>query len=203
MIESKNEEQKAMEQSNKSFNGKMAAFEVVSSSLLSQLQKKAQLTDELQDKLLRTLADWDNARKRMAKEKEEAIKLANTKILEALLPVIDNFEIGIHSSQKATDVQSVITGVQMVLSQLVQILKEEGLEPIEALGKPFDPNFHESLGFVETDKVEEGSVATQLRKGYMYKGRLLRAATVYVAKKPESAVKNDLPLEETEEDKTV
>ncbi|QSR87622.1 nucleotide exchange factor GrpE [Candidatus Methylacidiphilum infernorum] len=192
MTELKNKEEKAVEESAKGSNEK-PAFVVISSKLLSELEQKAQLCDESRDKLLRTLADWDNARKRMTKEKEEAIKLANAKILEALLPVIDNFEIGVQSSEKATDVRSVIDGVKMVLSQLVQILKEEGLEPLEAVGKPFDPNFHESLGFVETDKVEEGHVALQLRKGYMYKGRLLRAAAVYLAKKPEQ--KSDLPPE--------
>ncbi|QDQ43257.1 nucleotide exchange factor GrpE [Methylacidiphilum kamchatkense] len=176
-----------------------AAFVVVSSRLLSEWKQKAQQTDEMHEKLLRTLADWDNARKRISKEKEEAIKHANTQILQSLLPIIDNFEIGIQSSQKASDINSVLTGVKMVLSQFLQILKEEGVEPIEAVGKPFDPHFHESLGFVETDEVEEGHVASQLRKGYMYKGRLLRAAAVYVAKKPTAPSKEEVSSESKEE----
>ncbi len=160
------------------------AFSVVSRERIDQWRQRSREADELQDRLLRSLAEWENARKRLAKEKEDAIRLANSTLLQTLLPVIDNFFLGVEAAQNAGDGQSIAQGMKMILSQLQTLLREEGVEAIEAAGKPFDPHQHEAVGFVDTDQLEEGTVATQKRSGYLYKGRLLRPALVYVARKP-------------------
>ncbi|WP_231363829.1 nucleotide exchange factor GrpE [Verrucomicrobium sp. 3C] len=151
---------------------------------IDQWRQASREADEARDRLLRTLADWDNARKRLVKEKEDAIRLANTSLLQALLPVVDNFLLGVEAAKNATDGQSIVLGMQMILSQFQTLLREEGVEVIDAVGTPFDPHRHEAVGFVDTEEVEEGRVATQQRCGYLYKGRLLRPALVSVARKP-------------------
>lgn len=160
------------------------AFLVVSRERIDRWRQRSQEADEMQDRLLRTVAEWENARKRTAKEKEDAIRLANGSLLQALLPVVDNFLLGVEAAQNATDGQSIVQGMKMILSQLQTLLREEGVEGIDAVGKPFDPHRHEAVGFVDTEELEEGIVATQKRSGYLYKGRLLRPALVYVARKP-------------------
>ncbi|CAB4244299.1 Protein GrpE [Methylacidimicrobium sp. AP8] len=174
------------------------AFLVVSRERIERWRQRSREADELQDRLLRALADWDNARKRMAKEKEEAIRLANGAFLQALLPVLDNLVLGVEAAEKATDGRSIAQGMKMILSQLQALLREEGVEPVEAVGKPFDPHRHEAVGFVDTEELEEGIVATQKRSGYLYKGRLLRPALVYVARRPAPGGDSQEKREETE-----
>ncbi|MGD9896685.1 MAG: nucleotide exchange factor GrpE [Candidatus Methylacidiphilaceae bacterium] len=173
------------------------SFFVVSRERVERWRRRSQDADEMQDRLLRTLAEWENARKRMAKEKEDAIRLANASLLQNLLPVVDNFVLGVEAAQNAADSQSIAQGMKMILSQLQTLLREEGVEVIEAVGKPFDPHQQEAAGFVETDEVEEGIVATQKRSGYLYKGRLLRPALVYVSRKPSKSTEGRKEEEET------
>jgi len=136
---------------------------------------------ELKDRLLRAQADWDNSRKRILREKEEAVRYAGEALLEKLLPVLDNFEMGMQAAQTTTDAQ----GFAMVQSQLQGVLRDAGVETIESVGQPFDPHRHEALGHVESDEHPEEHVVTQMRKGYKLKDRLLRPASVFVAKTPE------------------
>lgn len=168
------------------YNDQNPAFVVVSSELLKKTEEMALKASELQDRLLRMSADWDNSRKRMQKEKEEALKYAAGDLFEQLLPVIDNFELGLLSAQNAQDAKSVAYGFQMVQLQLAQFLKENGLEAIDAIGQTFDPHLHEALGQQETTEHPEGTILNQTRKGYKLKDRLLRPAAVFVAKAPES-----------------
>ena len=146
-------------------------------------KEQAAKAAELQDKLMRTLAEWDNSRKRLAKEKEDSIRFANEALLETLLPIVDNFELGMQAAaaSAATDAKAIATGLQMVLGQLQNFLRESGLETIDAIGKPFDPHRQEAIGHQSSDKVPEGHVISQNRKGYLLKGKLLRAATVTVS----------------------
>jgi len=139
----------------------------------------------LKDRLLRAQADWDNSRKRILKEKEDAVRYAGEAFLERLLPVLDNFEMGMQAAKTATDAKAIAQGLEMVLSQFQQVLKDAGVETIDAVGKPFDPHRHEALGHHESEEHPEGHVLTQVRKGYKLKDRLLRAASVFVAKPPE------------------
>jgi molecular chaperone GrpE len=147
-------------------------------------QQAAQIA-ELKDRLLRTQAEWDNSRKRILKEKEESVRYAAENFIEKLLPVLDNFEAGMRAAQTATDPKSIAQGFEMVLAQLQQALREAGVETVDAVGHPFDPHRHEALGHHESEEHPEGHVITQMRKGYKLRDRLLRPASVFVAKAPE------------------
>jgi molecular chaperone GrpE len=152
---------------------------------ISAEEKLAAQVAELKDRLLRGQAEWENSRKRILREKEEAVRYANESFLERLLPVLDNFEIGMQAAQTATDAKAIAQGLEMVLAQFQQVLREAGVEAVDAVGHPFDPHRHEALGHHESDKHPEGHVMTQMRKGYKLKDRLLRPASVFVAKPPE------------------
>lgn len=153
---------------------------------LEALRQKAAKADEHWDRLLRVTADFDNFRKRAARERQEAVKFANEALLEKLVPVLDNFEMAMAAVNAPANgsAPSLQAGVAMIQQQLKGVLTEAGLEEIDALGKPFDPNWHEAVGQQESAEVAEGQVLQQLRKGYRLKDRLLRPATVIVAKKP-------------------
>jgi molecular chaperone GrpE len=107
-------------------------------------------------------------------------------LLEKLLPIVDNFEAALAAANNTSgaNVESLKTGVNMIHSQLKNFLSENGIEEIDAAGKPFDPNLHEAVSQRATDEVPEGHVAQQMRKGYRFRDRLLRPAMVVVAKKP-------------------
>lgn len=151
---------------------------------LEQLKLQAAKAAEHWDQLLRTTADFDNFKKRAARERQEAITYANTGLLQKLIPILDNFEAALAAVAGAQDAsaQSLQTGVSMIASQLRSALAESGLEEIDAAGKPFDPALHEAVSQQETDEVTEGHVVQQLRKGYKLRDRLLRPATVIVAR---------------------
>ena len=141
---------------------------------------------EYWDKLLRTTADFDNYKKRAARERQDAVKFANEGIIGTLIPVLDNFEMALAAtagSQNAA-IQSLQSGVAMIHQQLKKALSDAGLEEVDASNQPFDPNFHEAVSQQESADVPEGHVLQQLRKGYKLRDRLLRPATVVVAKKP-------------------
>ncbi len=155
---------------------------------LADLQSRAAKAQEHWDRLLRTTADFDNFKKRAAREKQDAIKYATESLLQKVIPVLDNFEMALAAAQNssATDLKSLQDGVAMIHSQLKSTLTDAGLEEVDATGKPFDPNMHEAVSQQESDKIAEGHVLQQLRKGYKLRERLLRPATVIVAKKPEA-----------------
>ena len=156
---------------------------------LEELKMRAAKADESWERLLRTTADFDNFKKRAAREKIEAAQYASFSLIQKLLPVLDNFEMALTAAQSAQSdkLASLQSGVVMIQQQLKAVLTETGLEEIDAAGKPFDPNFHEAISEQESADVGEGSVLLQLRKGYKFKDRLLRPATVIVAKKPAAA----------------
>jgi molecular chaperone GrpE len=149
------------------------------------LEEAQKQVAELKDRLLRSQAEWDNSRKRILREKEDAVRYAGEGLLEKLLPVLDNFDMGMQAAKTATDPKAIAQGFEMVQSQFQQFLKEAGVEAIDAVGQPFDPHRHEALGHHETADHPEGHVINQLRKGYKLKDRLLRPASVFVAKPPE------------------
>jgi molecular chaperone GrpE len=153
---------------------------------LTELKERAARADENWERLLRTSADFDNFKKRAAREKQEAIKYANENLLQKLMPVLDNFEMALSAAQKSSPDagQSLQAGVSMIFQQLKTALAEAGLEELDAIGKLFDPNFHEALSQQETSDVPDGQVVQQLRKGYKLRERLLRPASVVVAKQP-------------------
>jgi molecular chaperone GrpE len=153
---------------------------------LEELKQRAAKADEHWERLLRTTADFDNFKKRAAREKQDAIKFANESLLQKLVPILDNLDMALAATQanQAGDVKALQNGVNMIHQQLKNSLAEAGLEEIEAAGKPFDPNLHEAVSQRETTEVPEGQVVQQLRKGYKLRERLLRPATVVVATAP-------------------
>ena len=167
------------------------AYIVVSNEMFQAALAQAAQAVELKDRLLRAQAEWDNSRKRILREKEEAIRYAGEAFLERLLPVLDNFEMGLQAAKTATDAKAIAQGLEMVLAQFQQALRDAGVEVIDAVGHPFDPHRHEALGHHESDKHPEGYVLTQIRKGYKLKDRLLRAASVFVAKPSEGKQDKD------------
>ncbi|MDR1305243.1 MAG: nucleotide exchange factor GrpE [Verrucomicrobiales bacterium] len=158
--------------------------------LAKEVDQVAELTGKLaalQDKMLRTQADLDNYRKRMAREKDEAVKYANTDLLAALLPVIDNFELGLQAAEQGGDAKSILLGMQMVKTQLTRFLTDSGVAVIESVGRQFDPHLHEALSQQESADHADGVILSQQRKGYQLKDRLLRPAAVVVARQPGKA----------------
>jgi molecular chaperone GrpE len=150
------------------------------------LQKRAAKADEHWDRLLRATADFENFKKRAARERIEAGHAASAALLNKLLPILDNFEMAQAAAQTAQGdkLAALQTGIAMIQQQLKGILVEAGLEEIDAAGKPFDPAFHEAVSQQESDQIPEGHVLQQIRKGYKHRERLLRPAAVTVAKKP-------------------
>jgi len=168
---------------------------------IEDLKTRAAKADENWERLLRATADFDNFKKRAAREKIESAQYANFALIQKLLPVLDNFEMALAAAQTAHAVRpgstipegdklsSLQSGVQMIQQQLRSALTDAGLEEIDAAGKPFDPALHEAVSQRETDEMPEDHVFQQLRKGYKLRERLLRPATVVVAKKPADNVK--------------
>ena len=131
------------------------------------------------DRILRLQADFENFRRRTAKEKEELAAVITQNILSDMLPLLDNFERAMAVEQ--TDGEAFQKGVEMIFAQLRETLVKHGLEHIEAEGQPFDPNVHQAVMRVENPDVEDGTVTQVLQKGYQAKGRVIRPAMVQVA----------------------
>jgi molecular chaperone GrpE len=155
------------------------AAEQSEESLLTQLQSDI---ERFRDHALRTQADFDNFRKRAAREKEDAIKFANASFLERLIPILDNFELGLNAARGSAADSPILAGMDMVAKQLSEFLTASGVEPVNAVGQPFDPNLHEAVAQEASATVPEGVVIHQLRKGFKLRDRLLRPATVVVSK---------------------
>jgi molecular chaperone GrpE len=144
-------------------------------------QLKAELA-KYKDVALRSVADLDNYRKRMAREKDDAIRYANASFLERLIPILDNFELGIQAAKAGGSQSAVQDGMMMVLKQLQDFLASCGVETVDATGQHFDPNVHEAIAQEQNAEIAEGFVIRQLRKGYRLKDRLIRPANVVVSK---------------------
>lgn len=149
-------------------------------ALEAETEKLKAEIEEHKQRLLRTQADYDNFRRRTVKEKEELGKYASAKLITELLPVIDNFERALGSVSDVPEAASYAKGVEMIFRQLEGILKAEGLTPMEVVGTPFNPEYHQAIMQVESDEYEEGDVVEEVQKGYMLKDKVLRPAMVKV-----------------------
>jgi len=157
--------------------------------LKKKLEEKEKEAKENYERLLRTAADFENYKKRAAREKEDWTKFANEDLIRAILPFIDNLERAVNHAQKIADTGVLVEGVQLTIQQLLQALSKFGLSSFESVGKPFDPAMHEAMLVVETDKHEPNQVVEEFQKGYRLNDRLLRPATVSVSKPPEKEVR--------------
>ncbi len=137
---------------------------------------------ELNQRFLRTAADFENYKRRTAQEKDDLLKYSNAKLMGELLPVMDNFQLALKSPAESLEAQNVVKGVEMIYRQMVQVLEQAGLTKIEAVGQPFDPNRHEAIMQVDDDSVPEDTVVEELRAGYMLKERVIRPSMVKVSK---------------------
>lgn len=140
--------------------------------------------DRFRDLALRSQADFENYKKRTTREKDEAVRYANSSLLERLMPIVDNFELGLEASRGEGETSPVFSGMSMVLKQLMDFLTEQGLQPIDAAGQKFDPNLHEAIAHEASEQFPEGVVIRQTRRGYRMKDRLLRPSSVVVSSGP-------------------
>lgn len=163
-----------------------SAGEELSPAALEELKAQAGKAKEHWEQLVRTAADLDNYKKRAAREKQDAIRYANENLLQKLIGVLDNFDMAVSAAANSSDpaVKSLHTGVTMIVAQLRGVLSEAGLEEIDALNKPFDPNWHEAISQQDRTDVPEGQVVLQTRKGFKLRDRLMRPAAVIVSRKP-------------------
>src|SRR4051812_30486686 len=137
--------------------------------------------DRFRDLALRSQADFDNYKKRAAREKDDAIKYANSSLLERLLPIIDNFELGLSAARGEGEQSPIYSGMNLVLKQIKDFLTDTGLQPIDTIGQNFDPNLHEAIAHEPSDTVPKNHIIRQTRRGYRFKDRLLRPSSVVVS----------------------
>jgi molecular chaperone GrpE len=147
----------------------------------AELQKLKAERDTLLDRLARAQAEFENARRRAAKEQQDFRDLAMVDAIKSLLPVIDSFERALQAKSDPADFR---TGVELIYKQLQDVLAKLGVRPITAKGEQFDPHFHEAIEMVETSDAADHEVLEEWQRGYKFKDRLLRPAMVKVAKNP-------------------
>jgi molecular chaperone GrpE len=158
--------------------------ETPESRLLELIAEREQLLAEkadLQDRLLRQRAEFDNYRRRADRERFDYLQYAATDLVREILPVLDDFERAL--KHETTD-QDYAKGVELIYQRLAEILKKMGLEPVETGGRQFDPNLHQAVQRVETHDADDQSILSEFQKGYNFRGKLLRPAMVKVAVKP-------------------
>lgn len=161
------------------------------SGLLQKLDEATAEVNSHKERYLRTVADLENYRKRAIREKEEARKQATCSILEDVLPVLDNFKLGLKSAEDHEGGKVFAEGFKMILTQMESALKQNGLEEINPVGAAFDPNFHESIAHLPHDSIEDGHIIEVHRIGYKIKERLLRPSQVVVSSGPANENKED------------
>jgi len=152
--------------------------------LESQLEAARDESRQNHERYLRTVADWENFRRRVAREKDELRQFAVGGLIEEFLPVLDNLSLGLQSAANHPEAANVAQGFQMVADQIRGILERAGLKELDPQGEPFDPHQHESLTHQPHDDIPEGHVVQVIRKGYSLNGRLLRPASVLVSSGP-------------------
>ena len=142
--------------------------------------KKDEQIEELQDQVKRQMAEFDNFRKRTEKEKNQTFEVGAKSIIEKILPVVDNFERGLASIPEEEQGSAFADGMNMIYKQLLNELEQAGVAVIEAVGKEFDPEYHNAVMQVENDELEPGTIAQELQKGYTYRDSVVRHSMVAV-----------------------
>ena len=162
-------------------NSSDAAVETKTAPELTEEEKLTAQVTELEDRLLRSAAEFDNFKKRTARRFEEIVRSANDRILLQLLDVVDNFERAFDHGDDQADLEGYREGMKLIYEQLTTLLDKHEVSPIDAVGKPFDPNLHEAVMQTESDEYPEGTVAIEMSKGYRQGGRILRHSKVGVS----------------------
>lgn len=171
-------------------NAAAAGSEEANEPVLTELEKAQAEAAEMKSRYLRSVADMENYRKRIAREKQDIIKNAAAGVIESLLPVLDNMKLGLQAAENHPEAKEVTFGFKMVDDQLKRSLSEQGLEELIPDGEVFDPNLHECIAHQASDTVEEDHVIETVRAGYRLNDRLVRAANVIVSSGPEKDKKS-------------
>jgi molecular chaperone GrpE len=161
------------------------------SELAERLEEEKQKSEDYLSQLKYLQADFDNFEKRMKRDREEIIKTSTIGIIAKLLPISDELELAIFEGKKNLNSESVVKGSELILTNLFDILKQEGVERIITEGQKLDPQNHEAVSFIETEEFEENTIVRELRKGYLLNNLVVRPAMVEVAKKPVKTTKNN------------
>jgi molecular chaperone GrpE len=162
-------------------------FDAASTDEETPLEKAEKEAAEMKARWLRSVADLENFRKRIAREKQEIIRSAAANVIESLLPVLDNMKLGLQAAENHPEAKDVVIGFKMVDEQLKKSLQEQGLEEIVPDKETFDPNLHECISHQTSETVEEGKVIQTIRAGYRLNDRLIRAANVIVSSGAEAS----------------
>jgi molecular chaperone GrpE len=160
--------------------------EEIIEELRQKLEESQKESEQLKERLLYQQADFENFKKLKAKEKQDALKYGNETLVKELLPVIDNLERAVEHASKTEDSRGIVEGVELTLGGFLKALEKFGVTRVEAKGKEFDPNVHEAVAQEPSNEKAPGTIITELQKGYVMHGRLLRPAMVTVAKSPEA-----------------
>jgi len=158
-------------------------------ALQARLEAKDREIAELNDKYLRALAEQENSRKRIRQQSEESIRLQRESLLRDLLPIVDNLELAVAAARGGGDGESIVAGIEMVLRSLHDLLRGHGVTPQEAVGRSFNPQFHEAVDHLESPEHKPNTVVREYRRGYQIGDRVLRPARVGVAKAPPEQAK--------------
>lgn len=188
------EEKKDIPQSHEGSGGsspKESSEVILSREEFEQWVNKVEELEGMRERMLRSAADFENAKKRLAREKEDYVRYSRESFIRELLPVLDNFERALsHAGEIQEENQAgIVTGIQMVLKQLNDILKNHGLKKMETLGATFDPHFHEAVAYVQ-EEGESDIIMDEIESGYLLHDKLLRAAKVRVRIAPQNTAYN-------------
>ena len=155
--------------------------EMTKQELLKEVKDTEKKSQENYDLYMRTYAEMENIKRRGIKERQELSKYANESLIKEILPVIDNLQKAISHAQNDKNPSGLVEGIELILDGLMATLEKAGLKEVEAEGRPFDPNFHEAISKQIDDKVAPGHVMTELQKGYVLNGRLIRPSMVVIS----------------------
>lgn len=162
--------------------GPTAELESIINTLQADLKERTAERDSLNDRLLRLHAEFENYKKRAARDRSEFVRFANEGLVLELLPVVDSLEHAVATARCGGEARGVAEGVDIILRLFQTTLEKAGVKPIEALGHEFDPNFHQAVAQVESTDGRDNIAVEEVRKGYLLEGRLLRPAMVKVSK---------------------
>lgn len=163
-----------------SANGEKDANGTIIEEELTLEQKLQEQIVQLQDKLFRTVAEFENYKKRVTRQYEDIVRSANDKIIIEIIEMVDNFERALQHNSN-TDIEAYHKGIELIFNQMMNLIKKYDITPIEAIGKPFDPNLHEAVIQIESDEYDEGIVALEIGKGYIQEQRVIRHSKVGVS----------------------
>ncbi|MBW2545322.1 MAG: nucleotide exchange factor GrpE [Deltaproteobacteria bacterium] len=178
----KDREHKEKEHSDKAKQDAAHAKPVSKKELLTRLEETGREASENYDKYLRACAEFENYKKRAVKDRENFIKYGNETLIKDILPTVDSMERALEHASNSEDFEAFVDGLNLIRDNFISVLGKHGVEGIDAIGKDFDPNFHEAMMQVEDKKEEDNKVVGEFEKGYLLNGRLLRPSKVSISK---------------------